>query len=124
MSIIYIVDDDSSLRSSLGNLLKSLGYITLAFESGEAFLAAPFISDAMCLLLDLKMKGMQGFEVQQRLNARGDTVPIVFMSAHCDEKMRRHALGNGAIEFLHKPFSEQVLLDSINVARTHKKPAN
>jgi FixJ family two-component response regulator len=120
MSIIYIVDDDAALRGSLGNLLKSLGYGTVAFASGEAFLASPFVHNAMCLLLDLKMKGMQGLEVQKRLNARGSTVPIVFMSAHCDEEMTQHALENGAIEFLRKPFSERLLLDSINIALAHK----
>ncbi len=120
MSFIYIVDDDASVRASLGNLLKSLGYATIAFASGEEFLASPFVNNAMCLLLDLKMKGMQGLEVQERLNAQGSTVPIVFMSAHCDDEIMRHALRNGAIEFLRKPFSERVLLDSINIALARK----
>ncbi|WP_144149165.1 response regulator transcription factor [Paraburkholderia sp. BCC1884] len=120
MSFVCIVDDDASIRSALANLLKSAGYATVTFSSGEAFLAASDIDDALCVLLDLKMQGMQGLDVQRQLNQQQRSVPIVIMSAHGDETIVRQALSQGASGFLHKPFPEDALLDLIALAAGRK----
>jgi len=124
MSFVCIVDDDASVRSGLGNLLKSVGYTTVSFSSGEEFLASPVVDDALCVLLDLKMQGMQGLEVQRQLNAAHRSIPIVFMSAHGDDETVRRAMLHGAVGFLRKPFAEEVLLDSIELAIGRKGAAN
>jgi len=116
MSFVCIVDDDASVRSGIGNLLKSVGYATVMFSSGEEFLASPVIDDALCVLLDLRMQGIQGFEVQVRLNAEHRRIPVVIMSAHGDDDAVRRAMQDGAVGFLRKPFTEDVLLDSIERA--------
>lgn len=123
MSFVCIVDDDASVRSGVGNLLKSVGYTTVTFSSGEEFLASPVVDDALCVLLDIRMQGMQGLEVQRQLNAEGRNIPVVFMSAHGDEDTVARALHHGAIGFLRKPFEEDVLLDSIEIAIGRKNAA-
>lgn len=121
MILICIVDDDASVRSSLGNLLRSMGYRTVSFASGEAFLASSAVDEALCVLLDLKMKGMQGLEVQHCLNADGKSIGVLCMSAHGDEASITRAMEAGAIRFLRKPFSEECLLESINLALDRKQ---
>lgn len=116
MSFICIVDDDASVRNGIGNLLKSVGYTTMLFSSGEDFLASPLADDALCVLLDVRMQGMQGLEVQRRLKAEHRTIPVVFMSAHGEDETVRRALRDGAVSFLRKPFAEEALLDSIELA--------
>ncbi|HEX7910507.1 MAG TPA: response regulator [Paraburkholderia sp.] len=116
MSFVCIVDDDASVRSGVGNLLKAVGYTAVTFASGEEFLASPVVDDALCVLLDLKMQGMQGLEVQRRLNAEHRSIPVVFMSAHGDDDSVQRALHHGAVSFLRKPFAEELLLDSIGLA--------
>ncbi|CAN7780493.1 response regulator [Paraburkholderia hospita] len=123
MSFVCIVDDDASVRSGIDNLLKAVGYTTVAFSSGEAFLASPVIDDALCVLLDVRMQGMQGLDVQRKLNAEHRNVPLVFMSAHGDDDTIKQALQHGAINFLRKPFSEEILLDSIELAIQRKNEA-
>ncbi|KWB40060.1 response regulator transcription factor [Burkholderia ubonensis] len=113
MAFVCIVDDDASVRKSLGNLLRSAGHETASFDCGEALLQSPSVPDATCILLDLKMKGMSGLEVQRSLRTRGQLVPIVFMSAHGDEESMRRAFEDGAVEFLKKPFSVELLLGLI-----------
>jgi FixJ family two-component response regulator len=120
MSFVCIVDDDASVRSGVGNLLKSVGYTTVQFSSGEEFLASPEIDDALCVLLDIRMQGMQGLEVQRLLNAGRRNIPVVFMSAHGDDDAVQRALRHGAVSFLRKPFAEEVLLDSIELAIERK----
>lgn len=124
MSFVCIVDDDASVRSGVGNLLKAVGYTTATFSSGEEFLASSMVDDALCVLLDLRMQGMQGFEVQCQLNAEHRTIPVVFMSAHGDDETVRRAMQHGAVSFLHKPFPEEVLLDSIELAIGRKGEAH
>ena len=114
MSFVCIVDDDASVRSGLGNLLKAVGYTTVSFSSGEDFLASPVVDDALCVLLD----------VQRRLNAEHRRVPIVFMSAHGDDDTVQRAMRQGAVGFLRKPFAEEMLLDSIELAIGRKGAAN
>jgi FixJ family two-component response regulator len=116
MSFVCIVDDDASVRSGVGNLLKAVGYSTMTFSSGEAFLASPVVDAALCVLLDVRMQGMQGLEVQRQLNAGHKDIPVVFMSAHGDEDTVERAMQHGAVGFLRKPFEEELLLDSIELA--------
>lgn len=113
MILVCIVDDDFSVRKSLSNLLKSAGYRTVSFASGEEFLASSASDEAACVLLDLKMLGMHGLEVQQRLNLANKTLGVIIMSAHGDEETVTRAMSAGAARFLRKPFSEDVLLASI-----------
>ncbi|MDB6145001.1 MAG: two-component system response regulator [Pseudomonas sp.] len=113
MTLVCIVDDDFSVRKSLANLLKSAGYRTVSFASGEEFLASSAVDDAACVLLDLKMSGLQGLEVQQRLNESGKTLGVICMSAHEDEESVSRAMIGGAVRFLRKPFVEDILLASI-----------
>lgn len=110
---VCIVDDDASVRKSLANLLKSAGIATLSFASGEAFLASSAAHDSACVLLDLRMQGMHGLEVQRRLRAAGKPVGVICMSAHDDEESVSAALQGGAACFLRKPFSEAVLMAAI-----------
>ena len=124
MSFVCIVDDDASVRSGVGNLLKAVGYTSMAFSSGEEFLASPMVDDALCVLLDLRMQGMQGLEVQRQLNADQRHIPVVFMSAHGDDESVQRAMEHGAVSFLCKPFEEEVLLDSIELAIGRKSGAH
>ncbi|MDR5805843.1 MULTISPECIES: response regulator [unclassified Caballeronia] len=116
MSFVCIVDDDASVRRGVGNLLKAVGYATAMFSSGEEFLASSAVDDAMCVLLDIKMRGMQGLDVQRRLNAEHRGIPVVFMSAHGDDDTVQRAMQRGAVGFLRKPFDEEGLLVSIELA--------
>lgn len=120
MILICVVDDDASVRNGLGNLLKSLGYSSVGFASGEEFLASSASEEADCVLLDLMMKGMQGLEVLQHLKAAGNRVAVFCMSAQDDEGTIRRTLDAGALGFLRKPFSEEALLDSIKQALERK----
>ncbi|EIF33551.1 response regulator [Burkholderia sp. Ch1-1] len=124
MSFVCIVDDDASVRNGVGDLLNAVGYTTVAFSSGEEFLASSAVDEALCVLLDLKMQGMQGLDVQRQLNAEHRSIPIVLMSAHGDEDTVRWGIQHGAVAFLRKPFAEDVLLDSIVLAIGRKGGAN
>jgi FixJ family two-component response regulator len=124
MSFVCIVDDDASVRSGVGNLLKAVGYTTVTFSSGEEFLASPLVDEALCVLLDVRMQGMQGLEVQRQLNAEHKDIPVVFMSAHGDEDTVERAMQHGAVGFLRKPFEEELLLDSIELAIGRKSASN
>ncbi|KAA0011135.1 response regulator transcription factor [Billgrantia pellis] len=112
---IAVVDDDEALRDSLAWLLDSVGLATCAFADGEAFLAAGH--DACdAVLLDVRMPGLSGLQVQQRLLERGDTAPIIFMTGHGDVPMAVAALKAGAFDFLEKPFNQQQLIDAVQQA--------
>ena len=111
---ISIVDDDDSVRDALKSLIDSVGFRAEVFASGEEFLSSPDISETDCLITDVRMPGMTGLELQERLNAAGAAIPIVFMSAHDDTDARARALRSGAIDFLQKPFSEDSLLHAID----------
>jgi FixJ family two-component response regulator len=120
MSFICIVDDDASLRGALGNLLRSVGYTTMTFASGEAFLASPVVDDALCVLLDLRMQGMRGLDVQRRLQEDHRQIPVVLMSAHGDDETVRRAMQRGAVGFVCKPFADDTLLELIQLAIRRK----
>jgi FixJ family two-component response regulator len=114
---VSIVDDDESIRESIKSLLRSVGVRADSFASAEEFLNAGYQHDAACLILDVRMPGMGGLELQQRLAAAGRRIPIIFITAHVsDEEARRRALQSGAIDFLFKPFSEEVLLNDVYTA--------
>jgi FixJ family two-component response regulator len=112
--VISIVDDDESVRTALKSLIDSVGFRAEVFGSGEEFLKSPIVSQTDCLIADVRMPGMTGLELQQRLNAAGSSVPIVFISAHDDNEARARGLRAGAIDFLQKPFSEDSLLGAIS----------
>jgi FixJ family two-component response regulator len=113
---VAIVDDDEEVRFALGGLLKSAGLAARAFESAEEFIESGQQFQVACLITDIRMPGMSGLELQAKLNAEGCSIPIVFITAHGDAKMRMQALRAGAVEFLAKPFDDEALLESVRVA--------
>jgi len=114
--LIAIVDDDDSLRKSLDNLLRSVGFRTQGFSSAEAFLSSQHVHDTACLILDVRMPGMNGLELQRQLGAANWPIPIIFITAHADDNARAQALAAGAVDFLYKPFHEEELLNAIDTA--------
>jgi FixJ family two-component response regulator len=114
--VVTIVDDDESVRGALQGLMKEAGFTALAFASAEAFLNSGEQQRTSCLIADIRMPGMSGLELQSKLNAERFRIPIIFITARGDEKMRMQALRAGAVEFLTKPFDDEVLLDSIRAA--------
>ena len=115
-SLVSIVDDDESVRESLPDLLKELGFAVQAFSSAEAFLESEAIDDTRCLILDIAMPGMSGLDLQQELARRRHDVPIVFITAQHDQNLRPRVLARGAVDCLFKPFSETALLEAVNTA--------
>jgi len=115
-SLVSIVDDDESVRESLPDLLRELGFAALAFSSAEEFLASESVGQTRCLILDIVMPGMSGPDLQRELTLRRKHIPIVFISAHADETVRSRLLAQGAVACLFKPFSETALLEAINAA--------
>jgi FixJ family two-component response regulator len=113
---IAIVDDDSSMRSALQGLLKSVGLPSRAFASAEEFLKSGEQHQAACLITDIRMPGISGLELQARLNAENCKIPTIFITAHGDTQMRMRALRAGAVEFLAKPFDDEALLETVRAA--------
>lgn len=124
-SLVSIVDDDESVRESLPDLLRQLGFAAEAFSSAEAFLASDVVGETSCLLLDIVMPGMSGPDLQQELARRRQKIPIVFITAQGDGTLRPRLLARGAAECLFKPFSEAALLDAVRAAlcRPYSQPA-
>lgn len=114
--MVAIVDDDESIRGALQGLMKAAGLPALAFASAEDFLTSDEQQHAGCLIADIRLPGISGLELQSRLNEIRCRVPIIFITAHGDEKMRMQALRAGAVEFLTKPFDDAALLDSVRAA--------
>lgn len=114
--LISIVDDDDALRSSTENLIRSAGFRTQGFSSAEAFLSANGLGETACLILDLRLPGINGLDLQTHLNSNNRRIPTIFITAHGDETWRTRALAAGALAFLQKPFYEQDLLDAIDAA--------
>ncbi len=115
-SLVSVVDDDESVRESLPDLLRELGFAVQAFSSAEEFLASEYIGQTRCLILDIAMPGMSGPALQQELSRRRWRIPNVFITARVDETVRPRMLEAGAVECLFKPFSERALLDAVNTA--------
>jgi FixJ family two-component response regulator len=114
--LISIVDDDESVREGLSGLLRSFGFTANAFASAEEFLNSEQPKRADCLILDMRMPGMSGIELQRHLVANRYEIPVIFITAHEDEGMRARALGGGAGALLIKPFSEEALMNAIHAA--------
>jgi FixJ family two-component response regulator len=115
-SLVSVVDDDESVRESLPDLLREFGFTAEAFSSAEEFLASDVLCQTSCLILDIAMPGMTGYDLQRELTRRRRDIPIVFITAHGDEDLRPRVLQEGAVECLLKPFSETALLDAVNAA--------
>jgi FixJ family two-component response regulator len=113
---VAIVDDDGSMRGALQGLMKAVGLSSRAFESAEDFLRSGHQRETACLIADIRMPGMSGLELQARLNAEHCRIPTIFITAHGDEEMRLQALRAGAVEFLPKPFDDEVLVESVRAA--------
>jgi len=114
--LISIVDDDDSLRNSLNNLIRSVGFGAQGFSSAEAFLNSQQLHDTACLILDVRMRGMSGLDLQRQMVAANSRIPIVFITSHGDDNARTRALEAGAVDFLYKPFREEALLSAIDRA--------
>jgi FixJ family two-component response regulator len=114
--MISIVDDDKSVRESANSLIRSLGYATATFASGEEFLESGCLSDTECLITDVQMPGMSGVDLQSHLLANGHRTPVIFVTAHPRERLRERALAAGALGFLSKPFREENLIACLDRA--------
>jgi FixJ family two-component response regulator len=114
--LIYIVDDDKSVRKSLKRLMKSAGLRTKTLASAEDFLNSGYEDEPGCLILDVQMPDLGGLDLQKQLAAAGSKIPIIFITAHEDERTYNEAMKAGAVAFLQKPFDDQVLLGAIRLA--------
>ncbi len=114
--LIAIVDDDQSVQRALQDLIESEGLSTVCFGSAEEFLDSGAQDEAGCLIADIRMPGMSGIELQVKLKADRCHIPIIFITAHGDAKMRIQAMRDGAVEFLTKPFDNAVLLETVHAA--------
>ena len=122
--LVSVVDDDESVRESLPDLLRTFGYASRAFSSAEEFLSSELVDQTDCLVLDVAMPGMSGPTLQRELSRWGRTVPVVFITAMADEKLRPQLLAAGAVDCLLKPFSETALLDAISAALRPGRPSD
>jgi FixJ family two-component response regulator len=111
--LIAIVDDDRSVQIALKDLMESAGLEARCFGSAEEFLEPDQRYQMACIVTDIRMPGMSGLELQAKLNADGSRIPIIFVTAHGDAKMKMQAMKAGAVEFLSKPFDDEVLLEKV-----------
>ncbi|PLP99587.1 response regulator transcription factor [Cupriavidus pauculus] len=118
LSMVYVVDDDESMRRAVSMLLRSVGYQVETFASATDFLAAPRPEIPSCLILDVRLKGQSGLAVQEQFAASRMPIPIIFMTAHGDIAMSVKAMKAGAMDFLAKPFRDQDMLDAVESALT------
>jgi FixJ family two-component response regulator len=114
--LVSVVDDDESVRESLPDLLRELGFRAQGFASADELLRSKFLVETDCLILDVAMPGMDGLALQQELLRRRHTIPIVFVTAHVDEGYRPRAFAAGAVDYLTKPFTDAALLAALNAA--------
>lgn len=114
--LIAIVDDDDALRNSLDDLIRSIGFRAQGFASAEAFLNSNQAHDTACLILDVRMPGMNGLALQRQMVATNWQIPIIFITSHSDDDARARALEAGAVAFLYKPCREEELIDAIDAA--------
>jgi len=114
--LIAIVDDDESVQSALQDLIEADGLKARCFGSAEEFLESGLQRKAACLITDIRMPGMSGLELQARLKADGCRIPIIFITAHGDARVRIQAMREGAVEFLMKPFDDDVFLSRVRAA--------
>jgi FixJ family two-component response regulator len=114
--LVALVDDDESFLSALQDLIESDGLSALCFGSAEQFLDSTARHEAACLIADIRMPGLSGLELQAKLKAERCPIPIIFITAHGDAEIRIHAMRQGAVEFLSKPFDDAVLLEIVHTA--------
>ena len=117
--LVAIVDDDESVQRALQDLIESDGLSALCFGSAEQFLDSEARNKAACLIADVRMPGLSGLELQAKLKAERCRIPVIFITAHGDAEMRIHAMRQGAVEFLSKPFDDAVLLEIVHAALEH-----
>jgi FixJ family two-component response regulator len=115
-AMVFVVDDEASMREALSSLLRALGWQVTTFASAADFLAHPRLPVPACLVLDVRLPGASGLELQHTLVERGETLPIIFMTGHGDIPMSVRAMKAGAVEFLAKPFHEEELVKAIELA--------
>ena len=120
LPLISVVDDDDSIRESLRGLIRSVGFAVNVFASAEEFLNSDHLHNTDCLILDVRMPGMNGLELQRQLAISDRKLPVIFITAHGDEEARSRALNGGAVDYLLKPFSEEALLNAIDAALASK----
>jgi FixJ family two-component response regulator len=108
--IVSIVDDGASVRAAMASLVRSLGFVAFVFESAEDFLRSPRVDDSACLITDVQMPGMSGLDLQDRLIAQGNRIPIIFITAFSEQTIRNRAQARGALAFLEKPFSGRTMI--------------
>ena len=113
---VYVVDDDESIRRALKRLLRSAGYHAVTFESAEDFMDSAPEGGEGCLILDIRLPGMTGLDLQEKLSASGAKYSVIFMTAHDNPEWRQRAKNAGAVAYLRKPFDEQSLLNAIDLA--------
>jgi FixJ family two-component response regulator len=114
--LIAIIDDDEAMQDSLRDLMEAAGMVAHCFASAEEFLASDLRSQAACLILDIHMPNMSGLQLQTRLKEEECDIPIIFITAHGDARMRIRAMREGAVEFLAKPFDHHLLLRRVRAA--------
>jgi FixJ family two-component response regulator len=112
-SLTYVIDDDASVRKAFGRLLRSANLDAETFSSAEEFLSSPKQKENACIIIDIRMPGLSGFDLQQRLSAEGIKIPVIVISASDDVETRERARELGAIAFFRKPIDDQALLDAI-----------
>ncbi len=117
--LISIVDDDDFFRNSLDNLIRSVGFRVEGFSSAVAFLNSDQVRDTACLILDVRMPGMSGLELQRQIAAANWRIPIIFVTSYADGDEQAQALEAGAVNYLCKPFREEDLINAIDVALKH-----
>ena len=111
--IVHVVDDDRAVRDSLSFLMKSVGFESMAYDSAEAFLEKADLNRPGCLIVDIRMQGMSGLELQQLLNERSSKLPVIIITGHGDVPMAVQAMKAGAVDFLEKPYDNQLLIARI-----------
>jgi FixJ family two-component response regulator len=115
-SLIAVVDDDEAIREATESLIRSVGLRAAVFASAEDFLRSSQLQDIACVIVDVRMPGMSGLELQRQLATAHYAIPIIFITAHGDAEARAQALRAGAVDFLDKPFSDEVLLQAVQAA--------
>ena len=119
--LVSVVDDDESIRESLPDLLRQLGFASEAFSSAEAFLASDLLNETRCLILDVAMPGMSGPDLHRELQERQKHIPTIFITATGDRSVRSRLLADGGVECLFKPFSDTALLDALRAVFPKKQ---
>ncbi|MFG1463179.1 response regulator [Xanthobacter sp. DSM 24535] len=114
--LITIVDDDDAVRTAIESLVRSLGLRTSSFASADAFLHSDRVEDTACIITDVQMPGMSGVELQSHLRHIGNSVPLIFITAFPEDRIRRQVMAAGAVGFLSKPFDGSAMIDCIDLA--------